>query len=103
MNREKINNAAEEAFEDYLLFSETTDSKSSDDYINGFKRGADWLMQQPLSERLTDEEKEKIRDIMKYPQRYIEPIEGTMTFQAIGIKNVLTAIFGADLFKGLYL
>lgn len=40
MEREKLDKAAEEAFEDYLLFSETTDSKSSDDFISGFKQGA---------------------------------------------------------------
>lgn len=40
MEREKLDKAAEEAFDDYLLFSETTDSKSSDDFISGFKHGA---------------------------------------------------------------
>lgn len=66
---------------------------------NSFLGGADWLMQQPLSERLTNEEKENIKAIMKYPQRHTEPIEGTLHFQVIGIQKILTEIFGTDLFK----
>lgn len=92
MDREKLNKAAE----DHAKIMGDVPAVNS---THAFKAGADWLMQQPLSERLTDEEKEKIRDIMKHPQRHTELIKGTLNFQAIGIKKVLTEIFGADLFK----
>ena len=55
------------------------------DIMDAFCNGADWLMKQPLADRLTDEEKEKIRAEYRqdfYPQR-----------------NLLIALFGKDLFN----
>lgn len=40
MGKEQLDKVAEDAFEDYVLFSETTESKSHDDFISGFKQGA---------------------------------------------------------------
>ena len=66
MDKEKLNEAAEDianryGFDDF--------DKVSVDF--GFKAGADWLMKQPLADRLTDEEKEKVREIMN--AKGIEP------------------------------
>lgn len=41
------------------------DSNNWNNYNDGFMKGAEWLMQQPLADRLTDEEKEKIKAIYK--------------------------------------
>ena len=55
MDADKLKEAA-------IDYSTYTDS---DDYdvtmFDAFTDGASWLMQQPLSDRLTDEEKEKIK------------------------------------------
>lgn len=95
MSRDELNKAAEEAAEKYINASDAF----CNEVFDGFIQGASWLMQQPLSERLTKEEKKKIKAIMKYPQRHTEPIEGTLHFQVIGIQKILTEIFGKDLFK----
>lgn len=39
------------------------DDPRRDSFEDGFKQGAQWLMQQPLSDRLTEEEKEKIKKL----------------------------------------
>lgn len=61
MDADKLNEAAEK---------ELANTFSADvlEYAvakNVFKRGAQWLITQPLSDRLTDEEKEKIKAIYK--------------------------------------
>lgn len=96
MEREKLDKAAEEAFEDYLLFSETTDSKSADDFTNGFKQGVEWLMGQLLSERLSDEEKEKIKGYLTSAM-FVYASGSHASLE--GLRDMFIDIFGADLFK----
>ncbi len=43
--------------------------------------------------------KSKVKEVMKYPQRHTELIQGTMHFQVIGIKKALINIFGKSLFE----
>lgn len=90
MDREKLNKAAEEAAEKYINASDAF----CNEVFDGFMAGTDWLMQQPLSERLTDAEKEKIRATYKR--------QGVECFQSIETATtrwVLEKIFGADLFR----
>lgn len=54
MDKEKINKAAEE-------YARECWDAGNHHRIAAFKDGAQWLMQQPLCERLTDVEKEKIK------------------------------------------
>ncbi|MBD5332204.1 MAG: hypothetical protein HDR97_00425 [Bacteroides sp.] len=51
MDKEKLNEAARENVRKY--------PHQHRSYT--FRQGADWIMQQPLSERLTEDEKEKIK------------------------------------------
>lgn len=57
MDADKLSKAALAHCED---FANGTYKTTVFDVLSGFKDGADWLMQQPLADRLTDEEKEKI-------------------------------------------
>lgn len=43
--------------------------------------------------------KSKVKEVMKYPQRHTELIQGTMHFQVIGIKKAMIDIFGKSLFE----
>lgn len=89
MNREKLNEAAISAAE--ALYCNLSDPDVSADgrteamYASMFESGVDWLMSQPLSERLTEEEKEMLR--AEYKQGFYP------------VKNTLIAIFGYDLFN----
>ena len=81
MERQKLNEAAWE----YHKANRYEDNPYRADIMDAFGNGASWLMTQPLADRLTDEEKEKIRAEYRqgfYPQR-----------------NLLIAIFGYDLFN----
>ena len=68
-----------------------------------FKRGANWLIQQPLADRLTEEEKEKIKAIYSESQRWLneEPNEYNSTLKviAVGLQDRLERIFGNELFN----
>lgn len=74
MDREKINKAAKQD----AIHTVIGDLYERGNYEMGFVAGADWLMQQPLSDRLTNEEKEKLTPANRY---------------------LLRQIFGSDLFK----
>lgn len=91
MDREKL---AKASF-DFVL-SENKYPESACGYLQEvFERGADWLMQQPLSERLTEEEREKIR--AKYNElKSLNSISNEMFADDTAI---LDWLFGADLFK----
>lgn len=80
MDKEKLKEAASTASDNAVF-----DSDHWNNYNEGFIKGADWLMAQSLADRLTDEEKEKIRAEYRqgfYPQR-----------------NLLIELFGKDLFN----
>lgn len=66
MDKEKLNKAAEdEAHSNYNV--------CCNDYKGGFIKGAEWLLSQPLCERLTEEEKEKIKAI--YNRKTIQTMD----------------------------
>ena len=63
--------------------------------MDDFKAGAEWLMQQPLADRLTEEEKEKIMQIYRhasYPSNRV-------TFAGQTVLRLFPGIFGKELFN----
>ena len=79
-----------------------------------FRQGADWLMQQPLADRLTNEEKEKIKaiykreaDSMELETHRIKTAENEIAkvchesnfWQAKLKADMLEQIFGKELFN----
>lgn len=107
MDRDKLNKAAEEA-RITTAISARSDWHHSLDGVNldvsidelvesSFVGGADWLMQQPLSERLTDEEKEKIKETYWQAAKDWIGIGDARGYCRTCI--AIESIFGADLFK----
>lgn len=119
MDREKLNKAAEEYARENAWYPGETSYESDiiameESFSDAFKRGADWLMQQPLSERLTDEEKEKIIRLYKDDSekaqyqtlRIQESFNPTCRQHYAAVREVYTTcmkllsdIFGSDLFR----
>ena len=68
---------------------------------DAFIAGAQWLMQQPLSDRLTDEEKEKIKETYKSLCRKIANNELPSDYRdcATAQMLLLESIFGKELFN----
>ena len=65
MDADKLNEAAEREIDNALFDDEV-------EYIctkNAFKKGAKWLMTQPLSDRLTEEEREDKRNLLASNER----------------------------------
>ena len=97
MDADKLNEAAEDAWVKYI----PTVCIGNNIFTDAFKAGAEWLMQQPLSDRLTDEEKEKIKESYNKAQKdtYDNTIEGAIkcTVSAV-VMNCLIGIFGKELF-----
>lgn len=93
MERDKLNKAAESAAHDY----DNSQFDSFDDYVNGFLGGAEWLMAQPLSERLTEEEVEKLNGIV-FLMRGLAAYN-RMSYDCLKrISTALYDIFGKDIF-----
>ena len=82
MDKEKLIKAAW----DYRKANRYEDNPYQTDIMDAFCYGADWLMAQPLADRLTDEEKEKIRALYNEYHAHVFHIE-------------MDAIFGKDLFN----
>lgn len=105
MDKEKLNKAAEEYSGD--VFNSYPEDVVSDNTLEyecnkAFRNGTDWLMQQPLSERLSEAERESIAFAYKASVRLIQETEITNPNLAEvfkGQQQMLIAIFGADLFK----
>lgn len=96
MDREKLNKAAEE----YSRKLGKSRDVTWNDGEYGFLECFDWLMQQPLSERMTDEEKEKIRKIHQdYWQRWDCALNDRDADCSFYCFSLLERIFGAELFK----
>ena len=99
MNTDKLNEAA---------YAETQTGNPFEQFDTwsvreAFKNGAKWLMQQPLADRLTNEEKEKIKAIYSESQGWLneEPNEYNSTLKviAVGLQDRLERIFGKELFN----
>ena len=88
MDKEKVNEAAW----DYHKTNRYEDNPYRADIMDAFCNGAEWLMRQPLAERLTDEEKRKaiyFRNVYS-----VADVQSNFTE-----KCLIEAIFGEELFK----
>lgn len=103
MEKEKLNKAATL----YAYGSEEPIVRTGDNalFYTGFLSGTDWLMQQPLSERLTEEEKEKIKAEFEHNAEMYDlgsVVPATMGTMHNGKMELLESIFGKDLFADLF-
>lgn len=96
MDREKLNKAAVlHSGAVYNSYPEdVTDDTLEYECHKSFLKGADWLMQQPLADRLTDEEKEKIKAIYFRNVYSVADVQSNFTE-----KCLIDAIFDEELFK----
>ena len=92
MDKEKLNEAASTASDNAVF-----DSDHWNNYNEGFVKGADWLMQQPLADRLTEEEKQRIRIMLDSTK--LESLSTVQTAFQKGVAECLDTIFGKDLFN----
>ena len=110
MDKEKLIKAAW----DYRKANRYEDNPYQTDIMDAFCYGADWLMTQPLADRLTDEEKEKIikryNDELDMVQRLTLRVQESVNpscrqFHAeardgyVARLKLLESIFGKDLFN----
>ena len=64
MDKDKLNEACDTAFlENYFPSATESPDPRWEMFADGFKQCANWLMQQPLADRLTEEETERIRKL----------------------------------------
>ena len=98
MDADKLNAAADIASNNAVY-----DSNPWNMFNDGFRQGAQWLITLPLSDRLTEEEKEKIKAIYWKAQGWLneEPNEYNSTLKviAVGLQDRLERIFGKELFN----
>ena len=114
MDREKLKEAADEYAHENAWYPGETSYESDitameESFSDTFKAGTDWLMQQPLSDRLTDEEKEGIKEIFKRANdSYVAndtlntprtPTEAHSRGYDVGVMSAIEDIFGKDLFN----
>lgn len=92
MDADKLNEAAKH----FAAWETINSSDPNNNYYCkwGFIKGADWLMQQPLADRLTDEEREKIKGMYNRKITYTD--EMAKKYAEV---DLLIAIFGFDFFK----
>lgn len=75
---------------------------SADSYEDGFKTGTEHVLSLPLSQRLTDEEREKMRKLYK---RMIVDVENSDSYDCVPASDLdnametLESIFGKELFE----
>lgn len=94
MNTEKLKNAAFLAAACYHNTEDNPEYNKS--FYDGFITGVRWLMAQPILNKLTDEEKEKIREEFWKAMRHWVTINEARGHSRTAA--ALTSIFGEDLF-----
>ena len=96
MDVDKLNEAARDAWVKYTpivcLFNNV--------FTDAFKDGANYLMQLPLSDRLTDVENAKARAAYNRAEECYNDNADDMSYAAgLVVKTVLREIFGKELFN----
>lgn len=102
MDREKLEKDADRWTHFYNTEMKTEPVPYDERFKKGFIKGTDWLMQQPLSERLSEAEREKIKAFYSEASMFaegedvneIEPLS-----HYFGRKLQLEMVLGTDLFK----
>ena len=106
MDAEKLNEALMRAWCEYRGMEYVggyVNPLPSENFNAGFMRGFNWLMQQPLADRLSDEEKEKIK--IKYAellkaQRKARQDRDTFYGNILSAqRGIYESIFGKELFN----
>ena len=98
MDSDKLNEAAKH----FAAWETINSSDPNNNYYCkwGFIKGANWLMQQPLAERLTEVEKAKARAAYKRAEEDNNDNADDMSYAAgLVVKTVLKEIFGKELFN----
>lgn len=71
----------------------------ADSYEDGFKAGASHALSLPLSQRLTDEEREKIKAIrLQFYDKWLNHQDECNEAVYCAVKSILESIFGKELF-----
>ena len=91
MDADKLNEAANN------IPTHAPDALYDMGYVCGFMDCANWLMQQPLADRLTDEEKEKITEIYWQAMKDWVGIGEARGHCKVGV--AIEQIFGEELFN----
>lgn len=91
MDANKLNEAAWE----YHKSNRYEDNPYRADIMDAFCNGASWLMQQPLADRLTDEEKERI----KAKHNELKSLNSITNDMFADDTAILEWLFGKDLFN----
>lgn len=107
MDTDKLNEAAEEYAHENAWYPSETSYESDitameESFSDTFKQGASWLMWQPLADRLTDEEKEKIKSEYEHNAEMYDlgsVVPATMGTMHKGKVELLESIFGKELFN----
>ena len=104
MDAHKVNEAAEDN-----IPAHAPDALYDEGFVGGFMACANWLMQQPLADRLTEDEKEKIKEIFKRANdSYVAndnlntprtPTEAHSRGYVVGVMSAIEDIFGRELFN----
>lgn len=91
MENDKLEKAAKrEAYDNY--------DRSYNDRRDGFIKGAEWLMSQPLSERLTEEEREKIKGYLTSAM-FVYASGSHASLE--GLRDMFFDIFGKEMFENI--
>lgn len=90
MEKDKLENAAESAMEGLGYFTQVNAASIKTAFI----QGAEWLIGQPLRERMTEEEKEKIKERYDY---YMS--EEPNCYLGSRMRNEYESIFGKEMFE----
>ena len=107
MDADKLNEAAEKYAHENAWYPGETSYESDiiameESFSDTFKQGASWLMQQPLSDRLTEEEKERIKKLYLTDEEIdgVKSAFGAYPVAAATItKNILEQIFSKEQFN----
>lgn len=109
MDREKLDKAAKkcatemwcgEPKGEYIV-----DLVDYDNIIDAFKQGAEWLQSQPIADRLTEIEREKVKNVyidcmeIEDRYRYRANVSPFAVDKAIANRRLIELIFGKELFE----
>lgn len=100
MEKDKLNEAAKQD----AIYTVIGDLYERGNYEMGFVSGAEWLMGQPLSERLSEEERENYRCIYSTAERMIDEVKfvNPQLFDVFnGQLMMLKSIFGKGMFENI--